>query len=98
MKKTLRITNKYRFITFVTLFVLVISMAIGAFFPVSAASPELSSYKEVKVQDGDTLWKIARTYGDQSKDVREVIYDICRINNVDAANIYPGQTLMIPEK
>ena len=98
MKKTIRITNKYRFITFVTLFVLVVSMAIGACFPVSAAGADQSSYTEVKVKAGDTLWKLAKTYGDQNKDVREVIYDICRINNVDAGSIYPGQILVIPER
>ena len=97
MKKTIRITNKYRFITFVTVLVLVVSMAIGAMFPVSAASPKHSSYTEIKVQTGDTLWQLAKTYGDQSKDVREVIYDICKVNNVDAGSIYPGQVLRIPE-
>ena len=62
MKKSIRITNKYRFITFVTVMVLVLSMAIGALFPVVAASPKHTVYTEIKVQAGDTLWELAKKY------------------------------------
>jgi len=96
MKKTVIIKNKFRFITFVTIMVLMLSMAAGALFPVSAASPSGIRYTEVQVQSGDTLWQLARTYGQAGKDVREVIYDICRLNDTDAASIYPGQMLKIP--
>ena len=77
--------------------VLLLCMAIGAMFPVVAASPKHTVYTEVKVQAGDTLWNLAKDYGDQTKDVREVVYDICQFNNVDAASIYPGQVLLIPQ-
>lgn len=96
MKRRYKIKNKYRFITFVTLMVIAISMVIGAAFPVSAAQDQEYNYKEVKVQSGDTLWKIARTYGDPSRDVREIVYEICDINSVEAGSIYPGQTLKVP--
>ena len=72
-------------------------MIIGALFPVRATGSDLQSYIEVKVQTGDTLWDLAHTYGDQTKDVREVIYDICQANNISAGSIYPGQILRIPD-
>ena len=97
MKRTYRIANKYRFITFVAVMVIISSMIIGALFPVSAAVSRQISYTEVKVEAGDTLWTIAKAYGDSSKDIREIIYDICQVNNVDAASIYPGQILRIPQ-
>ena len=97
MKRTYRITNKYRFITFVTLLVIMCSMIIGTLFPVSAADHKDICYTEIKVQAGDTLWNIARAYGDSSKDVREVIYDICEANHINAGDIYPGQLLKIPQ-
>ncbi len=97
MNKTVRITNKYRFIAFVTICVLLMSMVIGALFPVRASESTEISYTEVKIHSGDTLWSLARQYGDQSKDVREVVYDICQLNNVTAGSIYPGQTIRIPD-
>ena len=96
MKRRYRISNKYRFITFVALMVIIGSMIIGAVFPVSAAHQQDINYREVKVQYGDTLWNIARTYGDSSRDVREIVYDICTLNNVEAGSIYPGQILKVP--
>ena len=96
MKRRYRIKNKYRFITFVALMVIMASMVMGAVFPVSAAHQQEANYREVKVQAGDTLWNIARIYGDNNRDVREIIYDICEINNVNAGSIYPGQVLKVP--
>ena len=97
MKRTYRITNKYRFITFVALMVILCSMAIGALFPISAADNRQISYTEVKVEAGDTLWNIDKLYGDSSKDIREVIYDICEANGIEAGAIYHGQRLRIPQ-
>ena len=96
MKRRYRIKNKFRFITFVALMVIAVSMLMGAVFPVSASHQQELSYKEVKVQYGDTLWNIARTYGSSNMDVRETVYEICRINGVEAGSIYPGQVLKVP--
>ena len=97
MKRTYRITNKYRFITFVIVSVMICSMIIGTLFPVSAAEHKQISYTEVKVEAGDTLWSLAKAYGDSSKDIREVIYDICEANGIEASTIYQGQVLRIPQ-
>ena len=94
--KRYRIKNRFRFITFVTVVVLLISMALGNLFPVVASDSDQISYTEVKVQAGDTLWDLARAYGSENKDVRELIYDICQINDIEAGSIYPGQILLIP--
>ena len=96
MKKRYRIKNKFRFVFFVTLFVLICSLAIGAVFPVAASSSG-RRMTQVKVQSGDTLWDLARTYGDQNKDIREVIYDICSINGISASELYVGTTIYIPQ-
>ena len=96
MKRRYRIKNKFRFITFVVLMVIAASMIMGAVFPVSAAHRDEISCREVKVQYGDTLWNIARMYGSEDKDIRETVYEICRINNVQAGSIYPGQVLKVP--
>lgn len=51
---------------------------------------------EVRVKPGDTLWSLARRHADHSIDVRELISDIRRINQLEDAMIHPGQTLKIP--
>jgi nucleoid-associated protein YgaU len=47
------------------------------------------------VRAGDTLWEIAGQYAGK-RDVREVIYQIQRANNLQTADIRPGQVLRIP--
>ncbi len=91
-----RIKNKFRFITFMIIAVLVVSMSIGALFPVRALG-KAPEYTEVKVKDGDTLWSLAKTYGDPSRDIRESIYEICRINDITAETLYAGAVIRIPQ-
>ena len=55
-----------------------------------------SAYTEVLIEAGDTLWDLARTYGPAGEDTREVVYTICTLNEIDADEIQPGQTILIP--
>ena len=98
MRKTYRIKHKGRFITFVTLIILLISFAIGALFPVNAFS-DISggAYFEICVKDGDTLWAYAKEYGDPNKDIREIIHDICSINNINSSELQSGMYILIPK-
>ncbi len=96
MKKTYRIKNKFRFTVFVSVMVLIISVLLGMIVPVKAHAGNIG-YIEVKVCGGDTLWDLASQYGDPNKDVRENIYDICRINNVSAATLREGDSILIPQ-
>ncbi len=51
---------------------------------------------QVVVNKGDTLWYIAKKYGNPSKDVREVVFQIKSINGLSTSNIYPGQIIAVP--
>lgn len=51
---------------------------------------------EVTVQEGDSLWSIAKPYYDGEEDYRKYLSEIKELNNMDGAVIYPGQTLIIP--
>ncbi len=51
---------------------------------------------EVKVCEGDTLWTIADTYTDNTVDVRRAIYEIQEYNELDTAEIHPGEIIIIP--
>ncbi len=96
--KKYRIVNRFRFITFVTLMMLVAGFALTSLigFPESFAE-EPKRYTEVEVVSGDTLWDLAKSYGDSSKDIREVVYEICSVNQIKAQDLYAGQIILIPQ-
>ena len=51
---------------------------------------------KVIVQNGDTLWNLAKRYYGENTDLREVIYEIRKINNMNNSDIRPGQKIKIP--
>ena len=58
-------------------------------------------YEEICVEYGDSLWSIACYEQEnnpyfKNKDVREVIYQIKKINKLSNCNLYANQTLKIP--
>ena len=64
----------------------------------AASLSEEPAYIQVEVRAGDTLWELAAQYGPERIDRRQVIYEICELNDVQANEIHPGQTILIPEK
>lgn len=51
----------------------------------------------VAVHSGDTVWSIASKYTNNKSDIRDFIFTIRKINELDnCADIYPGQVLKIP--
>ena len=49
------------------------------------------------IQDGDNLWSLVEMYNpDKHIDVRNAIYDIYEINDIDEADIRPGEKIFIP--
>jgi LysM repeat protein len=99
MKSVHRRKNKV--MTFLFLILTIISIfAIGfRIFEVSAAEKELKTAETVEylVQKGDTLWGIAEKTG-FNVDIREIVYRIKVLNNLDSSTIYPGDVLLIPKK
>ena len=52
----------------------------------------------ISVENGDTLWNIAKYVNNKSyykRDVREVVYDIKELNNIGNEHIYPGQLIEV---
>jgi len=98
VKKRYKIINKKRFFLFITSVFAVISII---FFTVllknkAYSSVYQTSYTEVKVVEGDTLWNIALNYLPEKTDVRKMVYDIKEFNEMKDFYIYPGDRIKIP--
>lgn len=97
-KKSYHVTNPFRFFIFVFIIVFGIIMASMAIFDSSSSKVSASntSYKVVRITDGDNLWSIIKTYNGSNVNLRESISEVCKINNIKAGDIKPGDMIKIP--
>ena len=93
-----RIANPVRFFIFILICTMILTFA--GFTLISAGQADAAAvhtYAQVTVQENDTLWELAsRCNPDASFDISSAVYDICEINDIDAGDIRPGDTLFIP--
>jgi LysM repeat protein len=85
-KQKMKIVNKKRFIT-------AIAIMIFIFFATKISAKENVITEDYIVSAGETLWSIACENADG--DVREYIYQLREINNLEDCTIYPNQTIKI---
>lgn len=52
----------------------------------------------VTVQPGDTVWGIARRVSGDDADLRQVVHSISQLNQLENAQIRPGQALLVPAR
>lgn len=95
----MKIRNKRRFITMVTLLFLIL-LFIMMLNNKTYSTVEYGS-KTIYVAYGDTLWKIASEQKEnnsyyEGKNVRDILEDIKFTNNLSDSYIYEGQKLEIP--
>lgn len=48
------------------------------------------------VQPGETLWQIAESVAEPSQDVRDVVIDLVRLNELPEAGLMAGQVIVVP--
>ncbi|WP_425060955.1 Cell division suppressor protein YneA [Sporomusa carbonis] len=66
---------------------------------ISLAFVDTNTYETVYVKPGDTVWQIAAKYATDKDDVREIVFEIRKINKLDNnARVHPGQALRVPVK
>lgn len=93
-----RIVNPVRFFMFIVICIMILVFAgytaIGASRAEAAA---VRTYAQVEIQDGDNLWDIVEAYNpDSNINVRDAVYEIYEINDIDADDIRPGDTIFVP--
>lgn len=90
------IRSRFRFFTFIALVLIITVATFNIAMARSAEDTAAENALEIVVCEGDTLWDIASEYSGGSGDLRQHIYEICRLNNISADQLYPGMTLYIP--
>lgn len=97
MYKKYKIKSRFRFTVFTALMLaLVISLTGLVTGTNTADSLTKITYAKVQIQVGDNLWSLAKEFGPEDQDIRRVVYEICKLNQITADSIYPGQVIWIP--
>ena len=96
--ETRRDSKKSLFAKLLTAFlvVFVLSILITFLFSIISFSESDSNFIEHEIQSGESLWSIASQYHGQNVDLRKIIYEIKKINQIDSSVISPGKELLIP--
>lgn len=79
--------NAIIFVSLLLIFVVII--------PKQVVQADTTTYEEYVVEKNDTLWSIASENKKAGQDIREYIYELQKLNNLDYCMIYPGQEIKI---
>lgn len=96
----MKIKNRVKFVRTILIIVGVI-LFINILIPDKSYSHKELEHKKIAVLSGDTLWSIAKDEQEnndyyQGKDVRDIVQDIKKVNNLSSASLKVNQTLEIP--
>lgn len=89
----MRIKNKFKFVRSIAI---VIFLSVALFnISIAKSNSEEAEYIDYTITKGETLWGIAKEYTPDNKDIRQTIYEIKQINNMQTSNVYENQTIKI---
>lgn len=96
--KKYRIKSKFRFITSL---VIVLGLCVGLLGFVTGLNTSTAvtnnGCTEIEICTGDTLWEIAENIKTKDMDTRQVVYEICKENGIQADDIQPGMIIKVPQ-
>lgn len=80
------------------LLVAVVAATLFFMSPSAQASSESSAvtFDYVTVSAGDTLWSIAQENVPAGSDARDFMYELATVNNLESADLTPGQRIALP--
>ena len=95
----MKIVNKGKFIKTNLILIIIVGAIIG--FTTNTYSKVKTKYKEEYVYSGDTLWSIAQNELEnnkyfEGKDIRYVIEELKKVNNLSNSNLTEGDKIRIP--
>ena len=92
------IINSKRFFIFMTFIFIICAVIITLIFnlPNAYSSVYSEKYKEYQILKGDNLWGISLENMPKDYDVRKMVFDIKKLNDMETSYIYEGDTIKIP--
>ena len=95
----MKIVNKTKFIR--SSIILIILIGLIVFFATNTYSNVETKYKEEYIYAGDTLWSIAQEELEnnkyfEGKDIRYVVNELKKINNLSNSSLSEGERIKIP--
>jgi hypothetical protein len=84
--------NKTKFFSFLLITCFIIFTGI---YTASVSGYKEPEYQSIIINSGDTLWSIAEKYSDNC-DIREYIYNIKKINDLDSSIVNENTAILIP--
>jgi len=80
---------------------LFIILAVVTFFVytagISSGSDNTNEHKMITIESGDTLWRLVKEIYGSETNIRKMIYEIREMNDLENAELQPGQELYIPQ-
>lgn len=84
-------------IVIATVGVILLSILFISLFSLIGSGENSNNFIRHEIESGESLWSIAaHYYNSNNVDLRKMIYEIKRINDLDSAIITPGRELIIP--
>ena len=94
-KKRYVLKNRMRFFGFLFFVFLITFIAV---YTAGVSGYTEPVYRTVTIKSGDTLWSIAQQYKDDDCDIREYIYNVKKLNNIDSSILIADTSILIPVK
>jgi hypothetical protein len=96
-RKQIRVKSKIRFTCFVAMIIIMAVIGFNSILGLNVVSGESNdNFITVEVLPGETLWDIASNNMSDDMDKRKAVYLIQKANDLDDADIHPGQILKVP--
>lgn len=90
-----KVVNKKKFIKSILVILFILITFILIISNNFKSKEVISTECDYVVSKGERLWDIAEQYKRPDQDIREYIYEIKKLNGLNEATIYEGQTIKV---
>ncbi|WP_051274832.1 LysM peptidoglycan-binding domain-containing protein [Cellulomonas sp. URHD0024] len=92
----LSLTGRGRLVLWFLALVLVAGAVLGAGRAAADSPLPAQQVEQHVVQKGETMWQIASTIADPGQDVRDVVVELVRLNELPGSGLMAGQVIVVP--